>query len=788
MSETKVKGTSVRGNIKPQQSIAYDKKDKDWREANLEYFINSALFDSVSIGVDVTEKDLLSSPAQWYRIYNNEIDESLFNYITNPLNSTTPIYKSFPARIRPLNIIRPIVDLLVGEYSKRLFKFDVVNLDGDGVVNSFLDAKLATFKKNVTDRLVAEIEKAKGEQGAENIDIPNPATLMDDLNSNYKDLKALKGYKALKLIEHEQKLREKLKDMFKDWIIAGEVTSIKGVKRSILDYDRLSPLWVKTDKSTHVKNYEDGSYSVARFRMTVADLVDRFYEDMKESDLLSLEADEETYRANLYTHFTHYKKEDKVSDKADVYYVTWKSRKKIGFLSYNDPVTGEPLTLEVDESYKVDKEAGETCEWVWVNEVWEGWRINDDIYIGIKPINVQRNEMNNHSSCKLPINGRKFSDTEANNTSVVALGIPYQIMFIILNFRIELMIAKSKGKIALLDKNTIGDSSTGGQEETLYYAEALGYMLIDRDAEGVDRSWNQYSVLDMSLFDQIKQLVEIARYYKDSWEELLGISRQRKGDVSSSDGKGTTEEAIFRSSIISDIIFSTFDEFVESELQGLLDLSKFAWIDGKLGYYRNDDGRMELFSVDPEDFVTSSLGVFVDLVSQLQPKLDLMKQQINAIAQRKDIKLSTVADLIFTESYAELKAKLKKAEAIEAEIARQTAENEAEREKELEKIKEDYAVFNNFLEKQLINTEWDRRDNNEIIKGEIAGRVAKTPSGMDIDMNAIVAESNKRLSDMNKTSLEREKIRSNEKIAAMKDKTEKEKIAASLKNKVVGER
>jgi len=774
--------------IKPLQTISYSAKNKEWRKQNLEYFINSANF-RISTKT-TTSPSRLDNIQTWYNIYNNKIDENLFNYVTNPLNSEDEKFKKFPARIRPYNIIRPTIDLLIGEWSKRPFRFDVVNTDGDGVMNSYLDAKYETFKNNVTKRFVAELERAKGEP-IKPEEIPDPATVIDDLNTNYKDLIALKGYKGLKMLEFDLKLKETFKDMFKDWLIAGDVASLKGVRRKDIDYQRLSPMWVEVDKSPHVRNYEDGSHAVAKFRVTVADVVDMFYDELKETHLKDIETDEDTHRRGLFSLFSLTTSEkgqlaDQV-DKLDLYYVTWKSRKKIGFLEYNDPITGEPLTAEVDEAYIVDKEAGETIEWQWVNEVWEGWRINDDIYLGIQPIAVQRNEMTNLSSCKLGINGRRFSDEQSDNISILSLGIPYQMMFIILNYRIELTIAKSRGKILLLDKNTLGDGGETSDEKTFYYAEALGYLLLDRSNDDVDRTWNQYTVQDMSLFDSIQQLIQLANFYKDSWDELLGINRQRKGAANASDGLGVTEEAIFRSSIISDIIFSTFDEFVESELQGLLDLSKFAWIDGKKGYYRTDDGQLELFNLEPEDFAHASMGVYVDIMSKLAPKLELMKQQINAIAQRKDIKLSTIADLIFTDSFVEMKAKLKKAEAIEAEMAQKMAENEQAGAEELERIRKDYMKYEKDLDLMLQERDWDRKDNNEYIKGDIAAKTA--PSGaIELDIVGMQESSNKRLAEMNKSALEREKIYSNERIAVMKDQTEQKKIAASLKNKVSGEK
>lgn len=794
MSEAKTQSDDKKpevSSVKPLQSIPYKEKIKnsnEWGKQNIEYFINAASFRVQLTG------GRLSDMKSWYDAYNNRIDEKLYNYVTNPLNSTNDLYKAFPARIRSYNILRPSIDLLIGEYSKRPFKFDVINVEGDDVINAYTEAKYATFKANITQRAAAAIAKEQG-QPVDPQKIPDPKLVMEDLNTNYKDLVAIKGYKALKLIEHDNKLREKYKDLFKDWLISGEVATLKYVKRSEIEYERLSPMWVDIDKSPLVKNGEDGSFATVKFRVTVADLVDMFYEDLKKDHLEQLEEDENAYRNRLYASFVGTNEEYDANgtprtrlNKMDLYYTCWKSRKKIGILTYNDPFTGESLRDLVDEDYPVNKEAGESVEWMWTNEVWEGWRINDDIYIGIQPVAVQRNEMNNFSSCKLPINHRRFSDTESINVSVLSLGMPYQIMYIIMNYRIELAIAKSKGKILMMDEHTISGTGDEGNDKVFYYAEALGYMLLDRSDPNVDRSWTQYTAVDMSLFDQIAQMIKLAQFYKDSWDELLGITRQRKGDINSSDGKGTTEESVFRSSVISDIIFSTFDEFIESELQGLIDLSKFAWIDGKIGSFRNDDGRMELLSIQPEDWVNANMGVYVDAMSRMSGKLEMLKAQVNAVAQRKEVKLTTLADLIFTDSYAELKAKLKQAEAIEAEMISQQAESEHERNKELEQLKRDYMEFETMLEIEKQERDWDRKDNNEYIKGEIQGRIAKDPSGMDIDMTAIEKESNRRLEMLEKSSIERMKIRSSERIAEMEDRTEQKKIAASLKNKVVGER
>ncbi len=75
-----------------------------------------------------------------------------------------------------------------------------------------------------------------------------------------------------------------------------------------------------------------------------------------------------------------------------------------------------------------------------------------------------------------------------------------------------------------------------------------------------------------------------------------------------------------------------------------------------------------------------------------------------------------------------------------------------------------------------------------MIKGEIQGRIAKDPSGMDIDMAPIIAENEKRVARFEKNALEIRKLSESARQANMKDATAREAIKASLKNKVVGEK
>ena len=98
----------------PQQRLPLSKKTKSWREACVEAYIDLAK-DGVT-----ERKDYLRT---LYDYYNGVIEEDDYRYVLKPYGKTR---KNFPSKMRNYPIIKPIIDLLLGEKSKRPLNYTVV--------------------------------------------------------------------------------------------------------------------------------------------------------------------------------------------------------------------------------------------------------------------------------------------------------------------------------------------------------------------------------------------------------------------------------------------------------------------------------------------------------------------------------------------------------------------------------------------------------------------------------------------------------------------------------------
>ena len=108
------------------------------------------------------------------------------------------------------------------------------------------------------------------------------------------------------------------------------------------------------------------------------------------------------------------------SDHINFWHCCWKSFKKIGFITIVDPETGEPEEFQVDEDYKVTGLETD-IEWKWIIEVWEGYKIGEDLYVGIQPIEYQHISADNLNSQRLHYTGVVSNNNNSNIRSLVSM-------------------------------------------------------------------------------------------------------------------------------------------------------------------------------------------------------------------------------------------------------------------------------------------------------------------------------------------------------------------------------
>lgn len=684
------------GDKIPQQKLPLSKKNKKWRESCVEAYI-----DLSNQGVNQRKDDL----KRLYDYYNGVIYEDDYRYVTHPYGKSR---NNFPSKMRNYPIIKPIIDLLLGEKSKRPLNYTVTVQNGDAISQKE-QAKQEAIYQNVQMQFLQALKQTNPEllqQIETPEDIPLPKEIANQFENSYVDNRAIKGQHALTYIMQSEEVYDKLQKAWFHFLVSGEVYTHRGVRSKEPFYDILNPIDVDYDKDPDIEFVEDGDWALVRKYVHASTVIDSFYESLTEEQVLELEeprqsdpesyllyrqsragADSNTYRNRLI----------------EVLSVYWKSRKRIGFLEYMDPETGSIEEIEVDETFRMPKEmkeAGAKITYLWVNEVWEGTRIDGRMYVNINPVANQRLSLDNASTCKLPINGRKYSDINADNISLVSLGIPYQLNYNIYKYRLELAIARSKDIIAQFDINLI--PKKWDMDKFMYYVEGTGIAWVDYNKEGIQLNPQHQSVLDMSI-KTISQYVTLLESILNEWEKLSGVSRQRQGTIGAYEGKASSQQAILQSSHITEDLFRKFGRLEQRDLQALVDYSKEAWLTGKQGMFVMPDGTTDFLDIDTLQHMESNYGIFVSDAAKDQQRLEQIKGLAQAMIQN-GTKTSMVAEMFESENFSQIKGKLKAAEkaAEELEQAQQQAQQQqAQQQMQMQQAEMERASIDKEKDRQL---------------------------------------------------------------------------------------
>ena len=760
----------------PRQKLPSSKKTKKWKEACVEAYIELSQ-SGRSAGSNRKE-----SLQQLYEYYNGVIDEADYKYVLKPYGKSR---SNFPSQMRNYPIIKPIIDLLLGEKSKRPLNFTVTVQNADAVSikeQAKNDIIYQSFQKQFANELI-KTGDFSGEQQKPEI----PKHLEEMFESSYVDNRAIKGQAAVNYIMHSQEIHDKFQKAWFHFLVSGEVYTHRGVRNNEPFYEVINPLDVDYDLDPDLDFVEDGDWALIRKYVHASSVIDTYYEYLTEQQIVELEEPRHSESDSYFLYTNSMNKDanayrNRLIEVATVY---WKSRTRVGFLTYTDQETGALEEKMVDDGFTLPNEMramGAKVEWKWVNEVWEGTRIDGRMYIKIHPLVNQRHSLDNPSTCKLPINGIRYSNVNTSNISLVKLGIPYQLNYNIYKYRLELAIARSKDIIAQFDINMI--PKKWDMDKFMYYVEGTGIAWVDYNKEGIQLNPQHQSVMDMSI-KTIEQYITLLESIMQEWEKLSGVNRQRQGQVGSYEGKATSQQAIVQSSHITEDYFRKFNRMEQRDLQALLDYSKEAWLTGKKTMYVMPDGTTDFLDLSSMQHMESNYGIFVSDSGKEQDKLEMAKQLSQSMIQN-GVPASTVTEMFDSDSFVQIKHKIKLAEKTQRELEQQ--QQKAQNELEQAKI----AQQNKTLENENMNKEKDRETQIKIAmihaRDNDTNAQLNLQKGMreldikerEVEIKAREMEG-KSQTNRDTANIKKEETKSKERIAQAKARIDSKKAAADKK-------
>ena len=154
-----------------------------------------------------------------YDLYNDILHEEDFTHVIEPYGKRVG---NFPAKLQNYNIIKPKVDLLLGEEIKRPFNFRAV-VNNPEAVSEVLETKKRMLMEYLNAELIGKMQ-AQGipVENAETGEVMTPEQIEEYITHTYKGLAESTANKALKYLIKYNNIKEKFNDGFRDLLIAGK--------------------------------------------------------------------------------------------------------------------------------------------------------------------------------------------------------------------------------------------------------------------------------------------------------------------------------------------------------------------------------------------------------------------------------------------------------------------------------------------------------------------------------------------------------------------------------------
>lgn len=362
--------------------------------------------------------------------------------------------------------------------------------------------------------------------------------------------------------------------------------------------------------------------------------------------------------------------------------VYWKSQRRIGHLKQVDE-KGKIFEDIVSEDYKVTVKPiyditidgkknkdnlifGQHVDWIWINEVWQGTKIGlsflnswaamsdgfDPIYLDVRPLPFQFRADGSLYSAKLPVEGFLGYNRNVRKNSLVDQMKPFQIGYNMVNNQISDLLVDEVGNVILLDQNMIPKNSMDGSWGKYNFTKAyqvmknFGILPVDSSITNTDvpTNFNQTSVVNLEKTNQIASRIQLSDYFKNECYSTVGITRQRLGDVTSSESATGVEYSVNNSYAQTEMYFVEHSNYLMPRVKQMI-LNAAQYINANKPTIRktyiNREEENVFFEVEGTKILLADLRIYCTSKPDQKAVLDELKK----LALNNNTSGATIFDL-----------------------------------------------------------------------------------------------------------------------------------------------
>ena len=374
-------------------------------------------------------------------------------------------------------------------------------------------------------------------------------------------------------------------------------------------------------------------------------------------------------------YFRHFIQNKEIIDKAE-----WKFNN--GFYINKKDETDFRREEDVET---INSNKGESFADKYTNDLYSGVVINDKYVVneGKNPFTLR--DIDRHGNINLPVFGKTYASMVDQPYSLIMATIDLQELYDIVTYHEELMLALSGTKTTFNDLRLTPSTMTDTERT---YQKKIGEIPIETvGPDGRKMSdFSNWQMFDLSVSASIGLLGQLKLNIDETMGDVIGVTRQEKGRVISTDQVGTYNTSIKQASLLTEIRFAEHDLIEGKALTHCLNLAlTYCYKDGETFGINNDDLSGEIINIPANILNKVRFNCIVGNNTDEGQGVEDLKTFIGEGWKAGQLSFGNVAELWGLKTLTEMKQRAiyfaEKAQEIAAMGASRTQEAENEKEK-----------------------------------------------------------------------------------------------------------
>jgi len=673
--------------------FAKEKSGKQWYKDMIDFLDYRTQLNYVDFDMGRYTNDRIN-----YNLFNGIIDKRDFEYIYAPYGQEVG---ELPADFTHKDIISQKIKVLLGMEMERPFAWTITAVNPEATTRKE-QQKFNMIKQWVIQQIMQPIreeiemaytEKMKGQQLTEEeqaqiqqqiekeMQARTPDEVLKYMKREHQDPAEVMMNQLLNYVVKEQDVERKFnKGMKNATITSKEIYWVGEMNDKPVMYV-VNPLHFDYDKNNDEPFIETGEWAGVEYWMTPTEVITFFGTELTDKQIDDIY---EKYNFKGQEEVWNFTDQSISVGKVRVLHRTWKALRKIGFLTFIDE-NGEVQTQLVNEGFKANKEHPDfiSLTWEWIPEVYEGYKIDNDIYVKLRPVPGQTKNLNNLYECYLPYVGGIYDNDNSLPTSLIDRMKVYQWYYNIIMYRIELLMASDKGKLLLMNINMIPTSAKIDMDKWLYYADALkiGWMNPNEEGNAGTDVTNAAKEIDMSLISDIQKYIELAEYVDQKAGQVIGVTKEMEAQIGQYQAVQNTQQALRQANYIVEPYFDFHNIIKRNALTQLMHVTRavYSYNDVEVLDYVLDDFSREIVRLDKELLAMSHYGLYITDSMKTMKIKEAIEQLALTAMQNQTIELSDVIKALKNDNITTVTEQLEVAEdkKYQKEMQKVQADNEA---------------------------------------------------------------------------------------------------------------